>query len=84
MKYAAALVFALALGACTPAQDDHARAQAHQDADQIRHDAREALHDAKIETKKATSELDADLHKAREKTRQALDEPADRTDKPRQ
>jgi hypothetical protein len=84
MKYAAAILFALTLAACTPAQDEHARAEAHQTADQAKHDAREALHEAKVETQKATQALDNDLHKAREKTRQALNEPDDtRRDKPR-
>jgi hypothetical protein len=77
MKYAAAILFALTLAACTPAQDQNARAQAHQTAEVARHDAREALHDAKTETQKASRELDNDLRKAREKTRQALNEPDD-------
>jgi hypothetical protein len=84
MKYAAAILVALSLAACTPAQDEHARAEAHQTAEQAKHDVREALHDAKVETQKASKALDKDLHEARDKTRRALDAPDDNGhDKPR-
>ncbi len=76
MKYAAAILIALTLSACTPSQDNRAREQARQDVDHAREDAKEALRKAKIETQKASRELDVDLHKAREKARQALDQPA--------
>jgi CHAT domain-containing protein len=81
MKYAAAVLLALSLVACTPAQNENARAQAHQTSEQARRDAKEALHKAEVETQKASQVLDSDLHKAREKTRKALGEPPD--DKPR-
>ncbi len=84
MKYAAAILLALSLAACTPAQDEHARAEAHQTAEQAKHDAREALHEAKVETQKASRVLDKDLREARDKTRRALDQPDDKgPDKPR-
>jgi hypothetical protein len=75
MKYVVAVVIVLGLTGCTPAQDEHAREQAHHTAEQAKHDAKEALEKAKVETQKASRELDEDLHKARDKARRALNEP---------
>lgn len=75
MRYAALVVLAFGLGACTQAQDDHAREQARVDAERAKHDAQEALQKAKVETRKASRELDKDLHEARDKARQALNQP---------
>jgi hypothetical protein len=43
-------------------------------------DSEKAFHKAEVETKKASTELNADLEKARDKTRHALNQP----DEPRQ
>jgi Tfp pilus assembly protein PilF len=60
-KTAVVIVFAFALGACSKA--DHEKAQA---------DAHRTFEAAKADVKKADQELDKDLHKAREKMRDAL------------
>jgi Ni/Co efflux regulator RcnB len=68
MKYAAAVILAFTLVACTPAQDE----QAHRNADQAKREAKEALHKAEVETRKLDKEVDSGMEKAREKTRKAL------------
>jgi len=78
MKLAALIGMGLMLAACSPSEDVRTREQAHQTADQAKHDAKEAAHDVKVEAQKASAELDKDLHKAREKVRGALDQPADK------
>lgn len=77
MRIAAVVFIALALGACSPSEDQRTREQARQTADQARHDAQVAAHDVKTEAEKASRELNKDLHTAREKVRGALDQPAD-------
>jgi hypothetical protein len=79
MKLTALIVFtfgALILGACTPGDNERAREEAHQTADQARHDSRVVLHDAEVGAQKATKEINRDLEKTRDKVRQALDAPA--------
>ena len=75
VKLAAVIAFAIALGACSPSEDQHAREQARQTAEQARHDARVVAHDVKTEAEHASKELDKDLHTARQKVRGALDKP---------
>jgi hypothetical protein len=64
---------AFTLGACSRSDEDHAREQARQSADQLKHDSREALQKAEIETRKASRELNNGLETARDKTRRAFD-----------
>ena len=80
MKLPALLILAFALSACSQSQEDQTRAQARQTAEQVKLDSEKAFHKAEVETKKASRELNADLEKARDKTRHALNEP----DPPRQ
>lgn len=75
MRFSALLVIAFALAACSRSDQDHARDQARQSAQQLKHDSREALHKTEDEADKASRELNNDLAKARQKTRQALGEP---------
>lgn len=77
MKLSALLLIGLALAACSRSDQEHAREEARQSAEQLKHDSREALHKTEVETDKASRELNSDLAKAREKTRQALGEPGD-------
>ena len=79
MKLALVIAFAIALAACSPSEDAHAREQAHQTAEQARKDVKEAAHDVKVGAERASKELDKDLHKAREKVRDALNQPADKS-----
>jgi len=74
MKLAATVILAIALAACTPAQDEQAR----RDADQAKREAKEALHKAEVETKKLDKQVDAGMEKAREKTRKALGADSDK------
>jgi|GEM_PF-2791176 len=80
MKLAAAIFCAILLGACTQSQDDQARDQARQTAEQVKRDSRVALHQAEIDTSKAGKAIDRGLDKTREKVRGALNEPPDDTD----
>jgi hypothetical protein len=80
MKLSALLILIFALSACSRSDEEHTREQARQTAEQLKHDSEKAFHKAEVETKKASRELDADLEKAREKTRHALNQP----DEPRQ
>lgn len=80
MKAAGVLFFALMLGACSRSENDRAREQAHQAADQLRQDSRKALHEAQKDASVASHELNRDLDKTREKVRQALNEHPDRGD----
>jgi hypothetical protein len=83
MKLTAVIVFtfcAFMLGACSPGDNERAREEAHQTADQVKHDSRVVLHEAEAGAQKASREVDRGLEKTREKVRQALDEPADRRD----
>lgn len=80
MKLPALLIIAFALSACSQSQEDQTRAQARQTAEQVKRDSEKAFHKAEIETKKASRDLNADLEKARDKTRHALNQP----DEPRQ
>jgi major membrane immunogen (membrane-anchored lipoprotein) len=73
------IVCALLLGACSQSDSDRTRAEAHQTAEQVKHDSRVALDKAEVEAKKANKELSEDLNKARQKVRGALDEHEDRS-----
>ena len=75
MKIAAIIALAFGLGACSPSDDQRAREQARQTAEQARIDARKAAHDVKVGAERASKELDKDLHTAREKVRGALNQP---------
>jgi hypothetical protein len=75
MKLPALLILAFALSACSQSQEDQTRAQARKTAEQLKHDSEKAFHEAEVETKKASRELDADLEKTREKARRALNQP---------
>jgi hypothetical protein len=78
MKFAALVVLAVALGACTPADDERAKAQARETTAQAKHDAVKAGHEIKTEAEKASQKVDQGLHEARDKIRGALDQPSDR------
>jgi hypothetical protein len=73
------IICAILLGACSQSDSDRARAEAHQTAEQAKHDSRVALDKAEVEAKKANKELNQDLDKARQKVRGALDEHEDRS-----
>jgi uncharacterized membrane protein len=73
------IICALFLGACSRADTDKARAEAHQTAEQVKHDSRVALDKAEVEAQKANRELNEDAAKARQKVRGALDEHGDRS-----
>lgn len=82
MRYAVVVLLAAGLGACSQADQDRAREQAHQtredarqSAEKLRQDSREALHDAKAGAQRASRELNRDLNNARDKIRQAVDAP---------
>ncbi len=68
------IICATLLGACSQRDSDRARAEAHQTAEQVKHDSRVALDKAEVEAKKANKELNEDVNKARQKVRGALDE----------
>jgi hypothetical protein len=80
MKLLALLAFAFALTACSQSDEEHARTQARQSAEQLKHDSEKAFQKAEIETKKAGRELNEDLEKAREKARRALNVQPDKGD----
>ena len=84
MKLPALLFLALGLAACSHSDEEHTREQARQTAEQLKHDSQKAFHEAEVETKKASRELNADLEKARDKTRHALNQPDRPNDQPRQ
>lgn len=78
VKLPVLLVFAsgaFVLGGCSPSQNEQAREEAHQTAEQAKHDSRVVLHDAEVGAEKASKEINRDLDKTREKVRQALDTP---------
>jgi major membrane immunogen (membrane-anchored lipoprotein) len=79
MRLTTLIVCALLLGACSQSDNERARAEAHQTAEQVKHDSRVALDKAEVEAKKANRELNEDLNKAREKVRGAINEHEDRT-----
>ena len=74
MRLTILIICALLLGACSQSDNDRARAEAHQTAEEVKHDSRVALDKAKVEAKKANKELTEDLNKARQKVRGALNE----------
>lgn len=78
MRFAALLLLAIGLGACTPADDARAKQQARETTEQARHDAIKAGHEIKTEAEKAGQKVDQGLHEARNKIRGALDQPSDR------
>ncbi len=73
MKVTALILSLLILGACSQNQNDRAREQAHQTAEQIKHDSRVAAQRAAADAAKASREVNRDLDKAREEARRALD-----------
>jgi hypothetical protein len=78
MKLSALILCAFLMGACTQAEDQRAREEAHRTAEQAKHDSQKVLHEAEVDAKKAGNEIDQGLKKTREKVRQALNEhPAD-------
>jgi vacuolar-type H+-ATPase subunit H len=78
MKFAAVVLCAFLLGACTQSDDEHAREQARQTAQRAKQDSRVALHDAEVGAKKAGKEIDRGLEETRQKVRNALNaHPAD-------
>jgi len=77
MKLSALIPFALILSACSQGDEDHARAQARQTAEQLKHDSQKALHTAEADARKADAEVTRSLDKAREKARRALNQPDD-------
>ena len=79
MRLTTLIICALLLGACSQSDTDRARAEAHQTAEQVKHDSRVVLDKAEVEAKKANKELSEDLNKARQKVRGALDEHEDRS-----
>jgi hypothetical protein len=80
MTLSALLVLTFALTACSQSQEDHAREQARQSAEQLKHDSTKALHEADADARKAGALLDKDLEEAREKARRALNQPAQPAD----
>jgi hypothetical protein len=84
MRISALLLVVFALAACSRGDEEHAREQARQAAEQLKHDSQTAFRKAEVETKKASRELNDDLEKARQKTRRALDQPNTPADKDRQ
>jgi hypothetical protein len=74
VKLTTLIICALLLGACSQPDSERARAEAHQTAEQVKHDSRVALDKAEVEAKKANKELNEDLNKARQKVRGAINE----------
>jgi hypothetical protein len=74
MKLATLVFCALILGACSQSDNDRAREQARQTGDQLKHDSREALHQAEADAAKAGKEINRGLDKTREEVRGALNE----------
>jgi hypothetical protein len=74
MRLTTLIICALLLGACSQGDSERARAEAHQTAEQVKHDSRVALDKAEVEAKKANRELTEDMNKARKKVRGAIDE----------
>jgi hypothetical protein len=68
------IICAVFLGACSQSDSDRTRAEAHQTAEQVKHDSRVALDKAEVEAKKANRELTEDVNKARQKMRNAINE----------
>jgi hypothetical protein len=80
MKLTASIVLAFCafiLGACSPGDNERAREEAHQTAEQAKRDSRVVLHEAEVGAQKASKEINQGLEKTRDKVRQALDTPAD-------
>jgi len=77
MKLPALILFAFALSACSRSDEDHARDQARQTAEQLKHDSVKALHAAEVDVRKADAEVTRSLDKTREKARRALNQPDD-------
>jgi hypothetical protein len=73
VKLTTLVICALLLGACSQSDSDRARAEAHQTAEQVKHDSRVALDKAEVEAKKANRELTEDMNKARQKVRGEID-----------
>lgn len=78
VRLASLIVCALMLGACSQSDTDRTRAEAHQTAEQVKHDSRVALDKAEVEARKANKELTEDANKARQKVRGAIDEHEER------
>jgi hypothetical protein len=74
MKLTALVCCALISAACAREDNAKAREEAHQTAEQLRHDSRVALNEAEIDAKKAGKVINRDLEKAREKVRESIDE----------
>jgi hypothetical protein len=68
MRIATVLLMAVLLGSCS--QKD--KEQVHDDAEKLRHDAREVAREAADDAKKAGREIDRGLEKTREKVHEAL------------
>jgi len=77
MKPATLIFCAFILGACSPSDNERVREEAHQTAEQAKHDSQVALHEAEVGAQKASKEINQGLEKTREKVRKALDTPAD-------
>jgi uncharacterized membrane protein len=75
MRLSALLIIACALAACSQSQEDHAREQARQSAEQLKHDSAKALREAEVDARKTGHLVDQDLEQAREKARRALNQP---------
>jgi hypothetical protein len=75
MRLSALLVIACALAACSQSQEDHAREQARQSAEQLKRDSEKAFREADVDAHKAGDALNRDLEKGREKARRALNQP---------
>ncbi len=84
MRTIALSVIAIALAGCSKSDEEHAREQARQSAEQLKHDSQEALRKAEVETRKASRALNDGLNKAQEKTRRALNQDEPSRDKDRQ
>jgi hypothetical protein len=74
VKLTTLIICALLLGACSQSDSERTRAEAHQTAEQLKHDSRVALDKAEVEAKKADRELTEDMNKARQKVRGAINE----------
>ena len=66
---------AIGLTACSEADSERAKQEAHQTGEKLRVESKEALRQAEVDAHKASRELNEDLEKARAKTRKALDQP---------
>jgi hypothetical protein len=83
LRFLALPFLAFALSTCSQRDEDHAREQARQTEQKLKHDSQRVFHETEADAKKASRELNQDLEKAREKARRALDQPDHPDDKDR-